>query len=429
MQPTTRFLQGSANDVYDRIFVPLSKEVGIIKCSKQAYGCNPFVKLRTVNEGDPKLVQVTCSIVDSAYTNRYNSLVTTATRSCTELRNVAGSIINFASPNFMWNCLPTKTGQTLDTAVQAFYERIDQLKLEIDQGICSQDLHDLKKEIGQVRATLNFALKTVFYIYRTYNQNPEMDGGEELVSSNQQEVLRSQYVAIRNLINQDFASLLQCIDAKLNPPQLHVDLEQSIASEFNSLSLTETCHPDVHQETVLCPIVAEETQRFAQDVMIDKALVFKSSEAASKWFKSTLVRSRLASEMVSGPSCFSNLMHSARIAKTVPQAFVSFGKTLDAVFRDKYAHYNTVQEVCQRFNGILAASGRPLKLNQHNNFKKLFIELCNLKVSREVYQDFFRALMNAQGTAPFGLQYEAAILNAIMNSEYFPMFDSEHQLP
>ena len=122
-------------------------------------------------------------------------------------------------------------------------------------------------------------------------------------------------------------------------------------------------------------------------------------------------------------------MMSAKIATVVPQQFLAFAKTLDNTIKDRVVHYDTVQEVCERFKAIAEANRRPLQLKAHNSFKSLFKELCTAAVGREVYQDFFRALLNKEGTAPFGLQCEAALLNAIMNSVYFPMFDPEQPLP
>ena len=229
MQPTTRFLQGTANDVYDRVFVPLAKEVGIIKASKEAYSCFPFVKLRTVNEGDPKLVQVGFSIVDSSYDTRLNSIKTGAAKLCTETRNLCGSTVNLFLTNWMWNCLSTKTALTLDTSTNAFSKRVGEVKAEIEQGSSLQELQDLKKEIGDLQATLNSALKTVFYIYRTYNLLPDAKT-EGLATSDELQTLRPQYRAISALIG-ELDSLLETIVIKLNPPKT-IELSSSEGSSY-----------------------------------------------------------------------------------------------------------------------------------------------------------------------------------------------------
>ena len=405
MQPATRFLQGPANDVYHNVFEPLAKEVGIIKASKEAYSCFPFVKMRTVNEGDPKKVQVGFCIVDSSYANRLDTIRTGATKFCTETRNYFGTTVNIFATNWMWNCLGVKTALTLETAILAFCQRAGEIKGELELVASPQELQSLKDEITTIKKTLKSALRTVFYIYRTYNLQPDVKE-EGLASSDEHQTIRPQYRGMNALIVElDF--LIAGIDAKLNPLPLEVQgIEKSKPSEI-----------DLMPNTALV----------SSEAMTNRTLVFKSYDAASAWFKATLARCR-DSQLVNGPDCYSNLMRSAKIAAVVPQPFLAFAKTLDHTFKDKVVHYDTVQEICVRFKAIAEANGRTLKLKPYNNFKGLFKDLCATGVPREVYQDFFRALMNDRGTGPFGLQCEAALLNAVMNSVYFPMFDTEHSL-
>ncbi|MBS0604166.1 MAG: hypothetical protein JSS60_03900 [Verrucomicrobia bacterium] len=411
---SVKFLQGAALEVHNRVFNPLAQSLQSVKESKEYYKASPYVKLRTTHETDPSTVQVSCYLIAR------NSLFTMPSKFLAETKHIFGSVVNFASPNRMWNCHNTCTAQTLETAITAFSTRIIEINSEIDGMDDSASLQTLRQELADIQVLLQSSLKTLFYIYRTYNQNPNVgEETEEIPVGNEEEVIRPQYQALLSLINRDLSSLLQQIDVKLNPHQPLAEVAMD-----NGEKEVEILIPwkDGAEED---PQVEQEAYAAALEVMADKTLVFKSQMAASKWFCRKLTSCRGSN----GDDAHADLIRGARIAKTVPKPFILFAKTLDAVFNEKMARYDFLSKVYERFNQILMNSGTENEAKKPNNFKMLLSELCEKNAPRHVYQALFKALMNEEGTAPYGLKYEPAVLNAIMNNpDYFPIFDPDHEM-
>src|SRR5581483_5178816 len=63
MHPT-RFLQGDAYEVYNRVFVPLAEQARIIDRTDKSL---LSIKLRTIYEFEPRRIQVNCLTINQDY--------------------------------------------------------------------------------------------------------------------------------------------------------------------------------------------------------------------------------------------------------------------------------------------------------------------------------------------------------------------------
>ncbi|GEM_PF-6978591 len=158
MHPT-RFLQGDAYEVYNRVFVPLAEQARIIDRTDKSL---LSIKLRTIYEFEPRRIQVNCLTINQDYNSEVPKVWLQA-------KNAFSPDSPLVNPSGNWNCFPIKTDQALATAVLTFSQRLKSLKVELTYPITIEDLNGLRIEIENIKVCLESALKTVVLIGRTYD--------------------------------------------------------------------------------------------------------------------------------------------------------------------------------------------------------------------------------------------------------------------
>lgn len=393
------FPSGDALRIYQRVYTPLSESLDSIKESKKTYGSLPYVKLRTHSEENPQALEVYARLIAN------NSYLTPIIKAYTGTWNLTSNALSSWSWGYLntWKCKRQMTATALKTAITAFSLGIKNFKENELSHLNEASLQDLQKEIVNITQTLENARKTIFYIYRTYDQKIEEDqvDKEDLTDSGPKEI-REQYQALTRLIKEEIASLSEVIEQKL----------QELSPSIPTVS-TPTIEPE-----------ASPSEKIS--VKDESRLIFKNEERASLWFTRQLNRHRNEAQ-VTGMDAFHNFESKKRnMEKKAPKDFINFAKTWDAVFEgDDVRNYDAAKEVFERFSALLSSTEDiKLSLSPPLSFKHLLKELCSQNAPRGAYQLLFRSLQNEAGTAPIGLKYEAALLNAIMShGGYFPMFD------
>lgn len=394
------FPSGDALRIYQRVYTPLSDSLDSIKVSKNKYGSLPYVKLRTHSEENPQALEVYAHLIDN------NSSLTVFKKAYAGTRNFTCNALSSWSWGYLntWICKRQMTATALKTAITAFSLGIKTFEENELSHLNEASLQDLQKEIVKITQTLENARKTIFYIYRTYDQNIEEDqvDKEDLTDSGPKEI-REQYQALTRLIKEEIASLSEVIEQKL----------QELSPSIPTVS-TPTIEPE-----------ASPSEKIS--VKDESRLIFKNEERASLWFTRQLNRRRNEAQ-VTGMDAFNDfeVQKNRNLEKKAPQDFINFAKTWDAVFEgDDVRNYDAAKEVFERFSALLlSAEDIKLSLSPPLSFKHLLKELCSQNAPRGAYQLLFRSLQNEAGTAPIGLNYEPALLNAIMShGGYFPMFD------
>ncbi|MBS0653536.1 MAG: hypothetical protein JSR39_08460 [Verrucomicrobia bacterium] len=436
-----QFPQGDALAAYKSVFGPLCSQLPEIRSRKDGYGAAPYVKLQTKYETD-----VTCLMINP-YLITNNSFFSVFHKAYAGTKHLAGNTINgsflsapLKSMSFgyidPWNCNRQMTTQALKTAIIVFSSSIADLDAMLDGDLDKISLEELQSQLANVSQTLKDAKKTIFYIYRTYDQTPVTDEempAEQVVEGSGTDALREQYMALDRMISSGLFAVQQKVQAKIEQFAVPVPVAQDIPSalpkdtpvgvlvQLPEAVVEELPMIQLQEQVDDLIIVTEET-------MVDAKLVFKDEVQACRWFCRKLLERRQQIEGT-GEQAFKNLTTMARVSGTVPKPFILFAKSLDHVFKDKVALYDFIQCVHGRFTSLLSEKGIVIEVPRPDNFKMLLSDLCAKGASREVYQTLFQALTNREGTGPYGLRFEPAVLNAIMNNgDYFKFFDTEHAI-
>lgn len=438
-----QFPKGDALTVYKSVYCCLSGQLPEIKSRKDGYGAAPYVKLQTKYETDLS------NLIINPYLISMNSYGTKIHQAYAGTKHFAGNLINssfLASPLKTiswgridpWNCNREMAAEALKTAITVFSAGVSDLDKLLEGSFEKATLEELRDQLATVSLTLCDAKKTVFFIYRTYDQVPADDETGDVIVSDGigPEGIKEQYAALSRMIGQDFASVQQKVLAKIAQFDVVVDGSSSdVENEGSSddepvakkvLSPKKDGSSDEGEVILLAfpeiKVVAEEI------VMVDVKLVFRDEIQACSWFCRKM-RERRDQVDGTGEQAYKNLTTMARVSQTVPKPFLLFAKSLDHVFKDKIARYDFVQQVYGRFTKCLSEKGIELEVSRPDSFKMLLNELCAKGAPRPVYQALFQVLMNKDGTGPCGLRFEPAILNAIMNNgDYFKIFDTDHPL-
>lgn len=436
-----QFPQGNALAAYKSVFAPLCSQLPEIRSRKDGYGAAPYVKLQTKYETD-----VTCLVINP-YLITNNSFFSVFHKAYAGTKHLAGNTINSSflsaplksmSYGFIdpWNCNREMTTQALKTAIIVFSSSISDLDAMLDGDLDKISLEELQSQLANVSQTLKDAKKTVFYIYRTYDQTPVTDeemSAEHVVDDTGTVALREQFKALDRMISTNLCSVQQKVQAKIAQFDVPVMGAQDIPSAFpkeTPVGVLERLPEVIVEEFPTIQLLEEADDLFVviEEAMVDAKLVFKDEVQACRWFCRKLSERRQQIDGT-GDQAFKNLTTMARVSGTVPKPFILFAKSLDHVFKDKVALYDFIQCVYGRFTSLLSEKGIVIEVPRPDNFKMLLSDLCAKGASREVYQTLFQALMNREGTGPYGLRFEPAVLNAIMNNgDYFKFFDTEHEM-
>ncbi len=402
------FLNGPARSAYDAVLVPLSEGLDEIIEIKRAdvYHRPPYVKLQTKNEGDCESAKVYPYII------RQDSYLSSVYKVYAGARNLASNSMNSSGASGWlndwsfgyidpWNCNREKTAEVLRTSLVALRPSLHQIDAQLSQDGAFELLDVLDEKLSRLQQTVERAKKTIYYVYRTYDHG--VDGPEEKEeladSGNGPECIYEQYRALCSLLD-DLSSLRERV------------AEKQALSKSQMISLA------------------------SGSSLRESSLQFASPEAASLWFCKQRLNHRKrvcggdeASLERLGRESYADLIRTHRLAQKTPESFIGFAKTIDREIakvcrRDKIKSAQFVGEVYTRWLEKLKEEGVQVPLSiRPDHFKMWFKELCANEVSRIVYQAIFSALINSEGTGPYRLDCAPSALNAIMQSNYFPMFE------
>jgi hypothetical protein len=346
----------SNSNAYRRVILPLGEAAPAIVATYITDGVCPYVKLDTYNEGNAGSVELRPAVISNkaAVAKAMKGTMNSAKKAV----NVFGA--------WAYNCTRSCTAQALDTSIGDLTAKA----AEMTQAAATQP-DAIVPELEQIIPALQSAQKTVFYVYRTYNLNP--DQGVEQVED-RTKTIGPQYDALSKLID-DLSALHQRLTVK-------IEIEDSNVED-------------------------EQPER-----------MFQNDYKASQWF----IRKRDAARSAnhSGNDAYADLQRTAGM-KGIPQQFIAFVQSIDKSLMNDRIRFDFVKEVLGRSNN----AGGFIKI-QPDRFEDLFRQLYANKAPREVYQAVFGALTKNDGNVPSDLVYAPAVLNAIMNNAtYFPIFDSK----
>lgn len=366
---TTQILTGDAKSAFLKVFTPLSQFNNDIINSKNKCQHDPYVSLRTYCELNLDEIQVSPVIVDN-----YGSFGFYFKSGASKARNLFCSSLNFTGRT--WHTAPDATAHMLQTATCALKTKISDIN-----GCLPDDkveLEALVSEVKLIKTTLKQCRFTVCHVFKTLVDpaSEQYEQGTQLNSS----AIKTQYDELNSIIG-ELQELKVKISTKLNPPEV---VQEKIPS-------------------------------------VPKNLEFKTETDASKWFLFQIAQYRKANW--NGDKCFKDTMALGKGSEETPQAFYNFATSLDAAIKDPMLSH-------EFFAGYYSRCVQKELLPQFecNNFQELLCKLYKDKSERKLYQNVFRALLNESGTGPFGLKDESKIINKIFQSDYFPMFDPEHEV-
>ena len=374
-----KILIGDAGTAFLKVFTPLAQFNGAIEKSKDTCQHDPYVSLRTYCELKLDLIQVYPVIVDN-----YGTFGSTLKGAATKTRDLLSSALKFTG--YVWNTSPNATAQLLKTATDALKSRISDINGALPDD--SNELTSLEWEIKQIKSTLKGCRGTVFHVFNTL-VDPTSKQYEQGTTLNA-DAIRAQYDELNTMIDQ-LKQLKESIQTKLSPREPEVEISQE------------------------------------KSPPVPRNLEFTNHIAASAWFKRQIAqyRAKLQEHNWSGDGCFKDLMALAKNSVQVPKSFYNFTKSLDSAIKDPMVSREFFQKFYER---CLSKEPLPPPKDPINNFQELLCHLYIDKAPRAAYQFVFRALLNDAGNGPYGLKQESKIINEIFRSDFFAMFDPEHEV-